>query len=120
MEHIQAQQQDLDLHLTQYSTQIKAFLEKNPKQTTADEDREKAYGLAEVLNSKLDDMQNSLSVVIQELNLTKTKSDTPVGNIVEVLNMHLGCLEWIEERNNSLEGKLESLRQKSQDIGAWR
>jgi hypothetical protein len=55
-------------------------------------------------------MQSSISVVINELNQSKkVKNDTPVSNIVEILNMHLSCLEWIEERNNTLEEKIQQL-----------
>jgi nuclear pore complex protein Nup62 len=80
----------------------------------ADEDREKAYHIAEMLNSKLDDMTSSLSVVIQELNTSKAQKnvldDSPIASIVQILNDHLTCLEWIEQSGGELEGKLERLR----------
>jgi hypothetical protein len=67
-----------------------------------------------MLNSKLDDMTSSLSVVIQELNASKTQKtlmdDSPITSIVQVLNDHLTCLEWIERSNQELETKLERLR----------
>jgi nuclear pore complex protein Nup62 len=80
--------------------------------TPADQDREKAYHIAEMLNSKLDDMTSSLSVVINELNATKQNvfEESPITNIVQILNDHLTCLEWIEKSSGELESKLEKLR----------
>lgn len=87
----------------------------NFRATPADEDREKAYTLAEHLNSKLDDMTSSLSVVIEELNATR-RSDTsaldesPLQAITQILNSHLTSLEWIERSSIKLEAKVEALK----------
>ena len=72
-----------------------------------------------MLNSKLDDMSSSLSVVINELNQSKTQKnvidESPITSIVQVLNDHLTCLEWIERSNQELESKLEQLRSVQQE-----
>jgi nuclear pore complex protein Nup62 len=79
--------------------------------TPADQDREKAYHIAEMLNSKLNDMSGTLSVIIQQVNQSKVqKIQSPMTHIVQVLNDHLTCLEWIERSNQELESKLEQLR----------
>jgi nuclear pore complex protein Nup62 len=127
LEYIEAQQAELESALELYGQQIQQLIQQEQSQpnarsrymylirtTPADEDREKAYHIAEMLNSKLDGMTSSLSVVIQELNASKTQKtlmdDSPIASIVQVLNDHLTCLEWIERSNQDLETKLERLR----------
>ena len=91
------------------------------RSTPADEDREKAYVLAEHLNTKLDDMASSLSIVINELNNARKKGDTntssifgidesPLESITQILNAHLTSLEWIERSSGKLELKVEKLK----------
>jgi nuclear pore complex protein Nup62 len=77
--------------------------------------------LAEHLNTKLDDMASSLSIVINELNSARKKSEnssntnsaldeSPLESITQILNAHLTSLEWIERSSSKLEVKVERLK----------
>ena len=80
--------------------------------TPADEEREKAYGLAETLNSNLDDLSSQLSGLIDEMNHLTSKSDTKddsLGMIVRILGEHLSSLEWLNDSANELDVKLKDL-----------
>ena len=80
--------------------------------TPADEEREKAYTLAENLNASLDDMSGQLSTLIQEMNAMSSKtqdSDDPLTMIVRILGEHLTSLEWVNENVNELSAKVQDL-----------
>lgn len=69
--YINTQQEELSSLLDQYEKQIKdVFNESNLQQPmqTADTQREKAYGLAESLNSQLDDVNRNLNIMVEEIN----------------------------------------------------
>jgi len=71
LSYINAQQEELNLILDNYEKQIKdIFDESNLQQPmqAADEQREKAYGLAESLNCQLDDVNKNLNVMVEEIN----------------------------------------------------
>ncbi|KAJ3368554.1 hypothetical protein HDU91_000466 [Kappamyces sp. JEL0680] len=136
LEYIEAQQAELENSLETFSTQIQSIISqdqsnpnsrfrwvlcgRNIRSTPADEDREKAYTLAEHLNTKLDDMTSSLAVVIGDLNASRQSQsstlgsglgeESPLDSITQVLNAHLTSLEWIERSSGKLEGKIEKIR----------
>lgn len=69
--YINTQQEELSSLLDQYEKQIKdVFNESNLQQPmqSADTQREKAYGLAESLNSQLDDVNRNLNIMVEEIN----------------------------------------------------
>jgi nuclear pore complex protein Nup62 len=71
LEYINSQQEELNNILDTYEKQIKeVFDESNLQQPMqpADTQREKAYGLAENLNSQLDDVNRNLNVMVEEIN----------------------------------------------------
>lgn len=103
----------------------------------ADAERERAYGMAESLNAQLDDLSRNLSSMIVEVNnLTSSTAQSgsrqnadadpgslrlankinhnggqdAVGQIVAILNAHLGSLKWIDESTTALREKIENLR----------
>jgi nuclear pore complex protein Nup62 len=92
--------------------------------TPADEDRDKAYTLAEILNTKLDDMGSQLAIVINDLNQSRKANEgggnyygssglddsSPLESITAILNAHLASLEWIENTAVKLESKVEKLK----------
>jgi nuclear pore complex protein Nup62 len=80
--------------------------------TPADEEREKAYTLAENLNASLDDMSSQLSTLIHEMNAMSSKSDDsddPLNMIVRILGEHLTSLEWVNESVNAVSSKIVDL-----------
>lgn len=71
LEYINSQQEELNTILDSYEKQIKeVFDESNLQQPMqpADLQREKAYGLAENLNSQLDDVNKNLNIMVDEIN----------------------------------------------------
>ncbi|KAJ3270752.1 hypothetical protein HDV01_007444 [Terramyces sp. JEL0728] len=122
LEFIDSQQKELDSNLDAFSQQIQNLVaqennnanSKFRNTTPADQDREKAYTLAEHLNTKLDEMTVSLGSVISELNTSRQPKqaleDSPLSSIIQILNSHLTSLEWIEKSNQELEVKVEQLK----------
>lgn len=103
----------------------------------ADAERERAYTLAESLNAQLDELSRNLSSMIVEVNnltsstaanasrhnaeadptslrlaskINQDPTQDPVGQIVAILNAHLGSLKWIDQSATSLREKVENLR----------
>lgn len=117
LEYIEAQQTELDTALDSYHSQIKALVEGSQGQarlrvTPADEEREKAYTLAENLNCQLDDMSHQLSSLIEEMNVISGHSETeddPMTMIVRILGEHLTSLEWVNDSVNDLGGRVKDL-----------
>ena len=54
--------------------------------TPADDEREKAFLTAEILNKQLDDMSSQLSGLVEEINLTKSDSqeDNTMTDIIKI------------------------------------
>ena len=80
--------------------------------TPADEEREKAYSLAESLNLQLDDMSSQLSTLIEEMNSISGRADSqddPMSIIVRILGEHLTSLEWVNGSVNDLTTKINDL-----------
>ena len=95
-------------------------------EASADVERERAYQLAETLNSHLDDVAKNLGAMITELNSANSpqshqaesrevegimqERDGSIAQIVAILNAHLASLKWIDHSSNALRGRLEALR----------
>jgi septation ring formation regulator EzrA len=80
--------------------------------TPADEEREKAYSLAENLNFQLDDMSSQLSTLISEMNALSSQTETeddPLTMITRILGEHLSSLEWVNASVGDLESRLKDL-----------
>ncbi|KAG1060945.1 hypothetical protein G6F42_027820 [Rhizopus arrhizus] len=117
LSYINAQQEELNLILDNYEKQIKdIFDESNLQQPmqAADEQREKAYGLAESLNCQLDDVNKNLNVMVEEINkmgnakqATSNDDDDVVSQIVQILNSHLSSLQWIDTHSIQLQNKIQ-------------
>ncbi|KAL2915217.1 FG-nucleoporin nsp1 [Polyrhizophydium stewartii] len=138
LEYIEAQQNELDSTLDSYHAQIKALFQSEAQSThlrttPADEERERAYTLAENLNKQLDEMSQQLSVIIDDMNASRSggtsgvagdvmpatvtagkpvapEDDNPIGAIVRILNEHLTSLEWIDKTSNDLASRIVELK----------
>ncbi|EGF82841.1 hypothetical protein BATDEDRAFT_86302 [Batrachochytrium dendrobatidis JAM81] len=149
LEYIEAQQNELDATLDNYQAQILALSQNDAqaahfRTTPADEEREKAYTLAENLNKQLDDMSLQLGVIIDDMNQSRNASmpstmygggltagqsegnkqpiafeeDNPIGAIVRILNDHLASLEWIDKTSTELAGRVVELKRVSGEVNA--
>lgn len=126
MSYINAQQEELNLILDNYEKQIKeVFDESNLQQPmqAADEQREKAYGLAENLNCQLDDVNRNLNVMVEEINkmgnakqATNNDDDDVVTQIVQILNSHLSSLQWIDTHSVQLQNKIQEVTKLQEEV----
>ncbi|KAG0772179.1 hypothetical protein G6F62_013095 [Rhizopus arrhizus] len=91
---------------------------------SADIQREKAYGLAESLNSQLDDVNRNLNIMVEEINRmgsskqASADEDDVVGQIVQILNSHLSSLQWIDTHSTELQAKIQEVSKMHGDIAS--
>ncbi|KAG0937147.1 hypothetical protein G6F57_007822 [Rhizopus arrhizus] len=125
--YINTQQEELSSLLDQYEKQIKdVFNDSNLQQPmqSADIQREKAYGLAESLNSQLDDVNRNLNIMVEEINRmgsskqASADEDDVVGQIVQILNSHLSSLQWIDTHSTELQAKIQEVSKMHGDIAS--
>lgn len=118
LQYVGKQQDDLEGLLEGYEKQASEFLTNltGPEGLQpVDQDREKAYRLAEDLNEKLENMGGNLSSVIEEINkvsndLNHAKEDDALTQIVKILNSHLSSLQWIDSNTTYLQEKLDQIQ----------
>ena len=143
LDYVEQQQGELNTLLDSYENQMGDMLQNNLAASgaarggdvgVADVERDKAYSLAENLNSQLDDMSRNLSSMIDEVNQLSAPStggartasaangapgagrdagavqENPIAQISAILNAHLGSLKWIDEHAAQLRDRLEALR----------
>lgn len=147
LDYINQQQEELNKILDAYEKQIQdVYDDSNLQQPLqlADVQREKAYGLAEILNNQLDDVNRNLNAIVEEMNATTTaqQSDASendvvrscripnfiaathanlfflffqVRNVVRILNSHLATLQWIDTTSTHLQGKLQEVVKLQED-----
>lgn len=87
LDYINQQQEELNKILDAYEKQIQdVYDDSNLQQPLqlADVQREKAYGLAEILNNQLDDVNRNLNAIVEEMNATTTaqQSDASENDVV--------------------------------------
>jgi nuclear pore complex protein Nup62 len=119
LEYIENQQKELNSILDEYDKKIRPLVEGSAndprgKMNPADEERESAYNTAENLNKQLDDLGNTLSDMIKEINSTKGAEDddddeNTIGQIVKILNRHLCSLQWIDQSTTELGLQIQEL-----------
>ncbi|KAH6568479.1 hypothetical protein BASA62_005467 [Batrachochytrium salamandrivorans] len=134
---------ELEATLDSYQAQVLALSQSDAQATQfrsspADNEREKAYTLAENLNKQLDDMSLQLTVIIDDMNASRNaassggtsggggavgskpvapEDDNPISAIVHILNDHLASLEWIDKTSNDLASRVVELKRISGNVG---
>jgi nuclear pore complex protein Nup62 len=120
LEYIENQQTELSSILNEYEEKILELAngsnnDPRGKLNPADEERESAYNTAENLNKQLDDLGNTLSDMIKEINSTKggveddDSDENTIGQIVKILNRHLCSLQWIDQSTTELGLQIQEL-----------
>jgi len=120
LEYIENQQTELSSILSEYEKKIIPLVDNSNndprgKLNPADEERESAYNTAENLNKQLDDLGNTLSDMIKEINSTKggaeddDDDENTIGQIVKILNRHLCSLQWIDQSTTELGLQIQEL-----------
>ena len=150
LDYVEQQQTELNALLDTYESQRSELLQASGAHGrmdmgVADVEREKAYALAENLNTQLDDMSRNLVSMIDEVNqmsapttngrravrdATDASSEAlgslqvsrdvpgyedPIMQISAILNAHFSSLKWIDEHTSSLRDRLEALRRGQTD-----
>ena len=150
LDYVEQQQTELNALLDTYEGQRSELLQASGAHGrmdmgVADVEREKAYALAENLNTQLDDMSRNLVSMIDEVNqmsapttngrravrdATDASSEAlgslqvsrdvpgyedPITQISAILNAHFSSLKWIDEHTSSLRDRLEALRRGQTD-----
>lgn len=145
LDYVENQQKEMEAVLDAYESQLDELLQGRQGSSSAlslpgasgpggpsnaNNEREKAYQLAESLNNQLDDLSRSLTSLINEVNSLSGSSSTesqqqlgadPVSAITAILNAHLGSLSWIEKNVDTLNEQVGDLegRVKSASNGRW-
>ena len=120
LSYVESQQEELAALLDGYEAGVRELFETQlggrEAVQPADQEREKSYRQAEVLNSTLDQMGRDLSGLIDELNkasatLQKTgDADDPFGKIVEIMNSQLSSLQWVDEKAEDLQHRMNEIK----------
>lgn len=121
--YVGKQQDDVESMLDRFEKQTSAALPNISLEALqpVDQERREAYGLAETLGSKLDDLETSLGSVITEINRTSQdvqgiKDEDPVAQIIKILNAHLASLEFVDENATALQKKLAQIYQETSRV----
>lgn len=95
-----------------------------------DKDREQTYKLAQDLNQQMDDMTDQLKVIIEQVNKTRSETssanqnsisveeETPISQIVSILNNHLISINAIDDETKNLADMITQVEKLS--VGAKR
>lgn len=105
LEFITAQQAELEESILP----LEQELSKIPQQI--DVDRSQTYLMAETLDSQLKQMSEDLKEVIEHLNEANKLADPscPMVQIGKILNAHFTTLQWIDDKTQSINNRLEEL-----------
>lgn len=131
MELIEAQQNELSQMLDVYEKNISDILAgagdgKMPlRMTSADQDREKAFKVAETLDHQMEEMSTQLKSIIELVNKTRTENaeegiaadeETPMAQIISILNNHLVAINSIDEETKQLNELVEQVEKMGLDV----
>ncbi|XP_008582208.1 PREDICTED: nucleoporin-62 C-terminal-like protein isoform X2 [Galeopterus variegatus] len=76
-----------------------------------DEERERIYKLAEIIEAQLKQMSQDLKDIIGHLNSLESRAEStdPLQKICKILNAHMNSLQWIEHNSDMLQRKVEEI-----------
>lgn len=109
LEFITAQQAELEESILP----LEQELSKIPQQI--DVDRSQTYLMAETLDSQLKQMSEDLKEVIEHLNEANKLADPqdPMVQIGKILNAHFTTLQWIDDKTQSINNRIDELSKMS-------
>ncbi|TPX30894.1 hypothetical protein SmJEL517_g05667 [Synchytrium microbalum] len=138
LEYIESEQSQMDEALATYEAEIRKIFDSDGperiRMTPADQEREKAYGLAATLNSQFDDMLRHLSSMVEDINATIHPSagedsgsavavaeggESAYTQVVRILNHHLSSLRWLDSQVSQLDrrvGEIERYRSAAESV----
>lgn len=111
---------NIDLNNADYSSGSQVNANSNTTGlNVTDKLREKAYHNAELLDERLDGLEDNLSTLVEEINsvsdvfnksVLRIEGAEPIEEIVKLLNVHLENLKYIESTKDVLEEKVAQLK----------
>lgn len=112
LEFITAQQSELEESILP----LEQELAKIPQQI--DVDRSQTYLMAETLDSQLKQMSEDLKEVIEHLNEANKFADPsdPMVQIGKILNAHFTSLQWIEDKTQGVNNRLDEISKMSSSL----
>jgi chromosome segregation ATPase len=110
LELVQTKQNELHQLLNNLETEVDKLNTAQPL-SPADKEREMGYELADRVNRQLSGMNNSLKELIDKINASvETQDDkNPVGQVIQIMNIHLNSLQWIDQNVKNLEEKISEV-----------
>jgi nuclear pore complex protein Nup62 len=81
--------------------------------------REETYKLAEHIDTRLNMMEDELGGIIENLNTSAETYDdpnSPVSNILSILNEHTTVLQWLDDAALDVESKLRDADMRLKDV----
>ena len=86
--------------------------------SVTDPEREYTYRLAENIDTQLKQMSEDLKEIIEHLNEANRAQDSsdPIVQIVKILNAHMNSLQWLVQRTNMLDQKIQQIDQMHQSF----
>nr|CAG8659982.1 6787_t:CDS:2 [Entrophospora candida] len=108
-------QKELENILNEFDTNSE---DKENEFSSLDDEREKYYELSRILNQELNEMNETVSMIIKDVNRNLSssfsnmslehqdesddESDEPMNQVVKILNSHLSTVQWIDSTANQL------------------
>lgn len=133
LSHVENSQLELESLLDRYEGEVDRMMETaglgdgGAAVSGVDAERERTYKTAEACSHRLQDMQHSLTDMIEEINSSSSKltsgtaaqakQDDPLAEIVRVLNQHLTQLQTIDAGANALQGKVAAAQRETKSLG---
>lgn len=117
VENIEENQLDLEAQLDSLNREADELLAKEPF-SSADEEREKMYSMATGINRQLDSMTSTLQDVVKRLSEPQKRferTQDPMWEIMEKLNVHLQTLSWVDQKSELLASKIKKVEKAMAD-----
>ncbi len=95
----------MTIRLQEVDQAVEDMLNAGYTDTNYDEERDRAYDRALQIHRQLNDMQSTLSDVVERLNTSSqavNDSSNPVNQVVKILNVHYDALNWIKKSTDNL------------------
>jgi len=104
-----SQQDELSLMLDKLESDISSLPQTD--QNPVDIERSKTYDMVEEIDLNLSQMSSTIKEIIERMNSVRSteSEDSPVKQIVKILNLHLNSLQWIDQQSEILNAKIADL-----------
>lgn len=111
-----ALEQALDELYKEFDSKYKDQIEQTNMRWGSNNDsmiREETYALAEGLNEQLNRMQSEMTMMTEDISSRSTNADmtNPMSQLMEILNVQLTQLAWIDQQSSELTARVNVVAQ---------